>query len=186
MKVINERLTSLRLKSETLDKIINNLDQVFVTIYNIKKVVNKDAHSRNWIIDEFGGIVAIDFEADRIVPMTYDIANLIDQHGRMPIYEKDELFDRCLESFIEYGGKIEKSERGKYKLAYLNSVIIRTLEAYSMLIETDKGILDDSLTNSLKAIERIKIEYNEYYKLNEISYRDLTEGISELKIFNEI
>ena len=185
MNVINERLTSLGLKSETLDKIINNLDQVFGTIYNIKKVVNKDAHSRNWIIDEFGGIVAIDFEADRIVPITYDIANLIDQHGRMPIYEKDELFDKCLESFIKYGGKIDNYNKDQYKLAYLNSVIIRTLEAYSMLRESDKDIMLDSIENSIKAIERIKTEYNEYYRLNEIKYNNLSEGIRELKIFNE-
>src|SRR3989344_1163307 len=180
-KVIHERLKAVGLEDRVVENLSNNLLPIIKTIDNIIEVKNKDAHPRNWIMDEFGSIIALDLENDRLVPLTYDAANLLDQYSNLTNEEKDRVLVSYIRSFKEYT-KAEIDLRG-YRLAYLNSIIIRNLEAYNMLREQNREIMFNSIENSQKAIQRIKESYPEYYLDNERSYREINLSLAILKNF---
>ncbi len=181
VETIRTRLSSARISRRTIDTICGNLYPVIYTIATIARVYNRDSHPGNWIRDEFGGIVAIDLEGDRVVPLTFDTANLIDHYDYLTDIQKEAIFMKHLKSFERYSGTTRNIDINKYRLAYLNSVVIRALEKYAQVKDLDMDAATGIVTNSQKAIARIATDFQEYYTTNKQAYDKLYEALGGLK-----
>lgn len=177
---IRTKLIRGNIQKELVEDICVNLIPIVDSLEGIVRVQNKAAHPRNWIIDEFGGIIALDFERERIIPITEDTANLLDMCGRLSNKEKDKVLEVHIDSFREYSHS-ERLDMKKYHFAYLNSVILKALEVYPMLRRSDQKAMLDSIENSQRAIARIRFMYQEYYKKNSQSYEEIAIAIAKLK-----
>jgi len=45
-----------------------------------QRVLKKDAHPENWLIDDFGNICMIDFESSKSLPILFEVVQLIDDY----------------------------------------------------------------------------------------------------------
>ena len=59
--------------------------QLLARIGNVPAVRKKDAHPENWLVDEGGRLVMIDFESSKGQPALYDTALLLDDYPFLPI-----------------------------------------------------------------------------------------------------
>ena len=82
-------------------------------------VFNKDAHPEQWIITETGKIIALDWENKGLVPMQFDLANLLEYGDCVDQEDKHGIISKYIESFNGYskGHKIENQEQ--FFLRYL-------------------------------------------------------------------
>ncbi len=177
---ITERLSLAGVPQETLLSIKNNIHAATRSLEFIIRACNLDSHPRNRIVDEFGGIVAVDLETDRLIPVTADAANLLDQY-RISDDEKEKALDGYISAFQHYSG--EHIERGMYRLAYLNSVIVRALEIYSQVRSLNPAVKEASLMNAQEAISKIRKSHQLYYLAHEKEYKGLAEAIKVLQEF---
>ncbi len=175
---IKRRLFIYNVNNDLVKRITDNLYPVINSLDGIDIVVNKDAHPGNWIIDEFGDIVSIDFELDGAIPITMDTAKLLSWY-EISDEEKSIVLREHLRSFEKYSKR--KPEKANYKFALLNSIIIRSLASYSSPRQS-REIISISLTNSLKAIEKIKEEFPAEYYPNESAYQELHAAINILRL----
>jgi len=177
---IKERLRSVHVPERLVKEVSFNLRQISDCLEPIERVYNKDGDPRNWKIDKFGGIVALDLEEGRIVPLTFDTANLLlGQHKNLGEKERDAVVRKHFDSFTRYSGK--KININNYKLAYLNSIVIRTLEIYSQVRTKNREVMFDSLENAEIAIRKVEEVFPEYYKERKGSYKVLSDVLEELK-----
>ncbi len=175
---IKKRLDSTGLEPTEVNFICVNLMDIDHCINNIIKCYNKDAHPRNWKVDEFGGIIALDLEEGRLVPLTFDTANLISQY-HLDEETQDSISYKHFESFSKYS-KIDINFND-YRLAYLNSVIIRTFEIYYQVKDQNKEVMVNSLNNAIRSIKLIEKDFNNYYKQRKNSYNGLAQALIKLK-----
>lgn len=59
--------------------------QLLTRIGAVPAVRKKDAHPENWLVDEDGRLVMIDFESSKGQPVLYDMALLLDDYPFLPI-----------------------------------------------------------------------------------------------------
>ncbi len=177
---IMERLSLAGVPQAALLSIKNNIHAATRSLEFIVRACNLDSHPRNRIINEFGGIVAIDLETDRVIPVTADAANLLDQY-RISDDEKEKALDDYIRAFQHYSG--EHIESRMYRLAYLNSVILRALEIYSQVSSSNPEVKEASLMNAQEAISKIRKNHQIYYLAYEKEYKELAEAASALRSF---
>lgn len=180
-EIIKERLTQAQVPELVVRRIQRSLYVTLPPLQKVEKICNKDAHPRNWMVDEFGGIVALDLEVDRLIPLTFDTANLLDQYEGLSDGEKYVILTRHVESFREYSAEPADINMDDYKLAYLNSVLIRALEIYGQLKTTKREVVSASLNNAQRAIDRIQMDFELYYTRNRRQYQELYSAIEQLK-----
>ncbi len=177
---ITERLSLAGVPQEALLSIKNNIHAATKSLEFIIRACNLDSHPRNRIVDEFGGIVAVDLETDRLIPVTADAANLLDQYC-ISDDEKEKALDDYIRAFQHYSG--EHIESRMYRLAYLNSVIVRALEIYSQVRSLNPAVKEASLMNAQEAILKIRKNHQIYYLAYEKEYKELAEAIKVLQEF---
>jgi tetratricopeptide (TPR) repeat protein len=161
-----------------LQELNNNLSVLTYSLNGIQTVCNKDAHPRNWMF-EGDSLVAIDIEADRNIPITFDTANLTSQYLGLNNKDKTEILEAHLESYNRHSrSKIEMNS--KYDVAFRNSIILRTLEIYSQVKDSNKEVKEASLNNSLEAISYLEKEHPFYFRRNKDTYQYLIKTLSNL------
>ncbi|MBS3151974.1 hypothetical protein J4230_01045 [Candidatus Woesearchaeota archaeon] len=181
LDTIRERLNSVDVPMHLVDAVYFNLAQLNDSLSNIKKVYNKDGHPGNWKFDEFGGVVALDLEEGRLVPLTFDTANLLNQYQCLDDNELDRVALKHFNSFAEYSDDHIDINISEYELAFLNSIIIRTLEIYSQVKNNKRDVMVSSLNSAQKAIKRIEAKHQDYYHKKNCPYLILYNAIEQLK-----
>ncbi len=180
---IRSRLNSVGIEKYLVSSVCFNLSQLDDSLIKIAKVYNKDAHPRNWKIDEFGGIIALDLEEGRVVPLTFDTTNLLDQYKCLGDEQRDYV---AYQHFFSYTRNLDSKlnfNLDEYKIAYLNSSIIRAFEIYTQVRDDNKEIMTASIENAQRSINRIKNNFSDYYNLKNKSYKRLYNALEELKKF---
>lgn len=173
---IRDGLVFANIDVTLIARILYNIQPLTRSLQNIKLVYNKDAHLRNWIVDDFEDITAIDIEVDSLVPIVIDSANLLDLYD---VEDKRRILDQHLLGYEKYSGT--KLDRNQYYFAYLNAVVIRALEIYPRVRNKLPGVKETFLNNALNAIDRIRQDFSVEYKREEIAYQNLSQAIEELR-----
>jgi len=62
--------------------------ETLVGLGNVPAFIKKDAHPENWLIDDFGNLVMLDFENSRSVPAVLEVVQLLDDY---PLFSANEL-----------------------------------------------------------------------------------------------
>lgn len=181
-KTIKDRLDIAEVHPALVDVVCYNLEPLIGSLENIAEVYNKDGHPSNWIVNDYGGICCLDLEAGRVVPLTFDTANLLNQHTALSEEERDQVVLQHLISFEKYSEEPKKIDREEYKLAYLNSLIIRGFELYGQVKDNKRRVMFASLNNARKAIDRVEREFPEYYRSRGSAYEQLKYSIEFLKV----
>jgi tetratricopeptide (TPR) repeat protein len=58
---------------------------MFDTLGPLPRLAKKDAHAENWLVDDFGNVVMIDFESTRLQPILFEVAQLLDDCPLLPV-----------------------------------------------------------------------------------------------------
>lgn len=178
-ETIRTRLRDSGVPAITTQRIVNSLRPTISSLNSIERVPNRDGHPRNWLLDEFGGIVGLDLEMERLVPLTCDTANLVNQHKTLTEDQQDKILVEHLNSYTEHEDMLGELPLEEYRLAFLNSIIIRGLEIYSQ-VKDNSEILSDSLANARDAIKKIERDFPRYYETNQTDYETLHKEIEVL------
>jgi len=181
---IGTRLEAANVSRDVVRRITENLGPAVRSLDSVVRVCNRDGHPGNWQIGDFGGILGVDLECDRVVPLTFDTANLVGQHDIVHGEDKYAVLREHLDCFRKYSDERIDIDYNVYKLAYLNSIIIRTLEIYSQVRVSNREVMVASLGNAEEAIDRISKDFTDYYQENEREYRELDLCLGELKGMN--
>jgi len=164
---------------ERAKEISEALEPAIKSLEGIVRVCNKDGHPRNWMILETGEIIAIDLEADSLIPLTIDTANEVSQYSQPREEIKYEILDEHIKSFRRITGI--KISQEQYQLAFLNSVVIRAFEIYPQVKDKNPEIKTVSLDNARKAIAKMKQDFPEHYEGNKQKYDSLDRNAELLK-----
>ena len=169
--------------------ILDNVSPVINSFDNAILVFNKDAHPQNWLITEYDEVVSIDIENKGIVPIEFDLVNLMEYSGflinnKFGDEKRREIMESYKENYIKYSGDNTAAERIN-EFRYWNSVIQRTLSLYSAwsspLRESlweDRKII---VNNALHAIDNLSMKHPAYFHQNNKQYNNLEMAFEELK-----
>lgn len=114
------------LKSCGIQNYLEPFDRWWSIVGNVDKVTRRDSHLDNWIIDESGKIVAIDWDATGCRPFGYDLAQITDDHAYFDVTDwasRRKIFDAYLEQ-VQPASNLESCWR-----SYKASVLARHLWA---------------------------------------------------------
>ncbi|MBI2148424.1 hypothetical protein HYU23_01995 [Candidatus Woesearchaeota archaeon] len=182
VEVINHRLTACGFSMDFVSRLCESIDSLKDSLENILRVSNRDGHPRNWIRSDYGGIIAIDIEGGRFVPLTFDTANLLGQYDVFDEEQEDLIFTKHLDAFKRYSVDNNDIDIPKYRLAYFNSLIIRAFEIYVQVKDTNREVMISSLENAKRAVVRVEREFSKYYGRKDESYKVIYEALEKLKI----
>ncbi|MEM3154645.1 MAG: aminoglycoside phosphotransferase family protein [Candidatus Woesearchaeota archaeon] len=165
---------------ELAKKVVQNYRPVYDAILqDAFWVWNKDAHPENWIIGDKIGV--IDCEADYLVPVTFDLVNLL-EYGNFFIQEEKKL---CITMYAHELSK-EKTNLNNSTLmrAYYNSAIHRMLSLASAWSSPERKRMHskrkEAITKATNFIEEISKEDKEYYERHKENYDKLKEALTEI------
>lgn len=146
--------------------ILQNYRPVYNALKNAILVVNKDAHPEQWVLDG-DTVTALDWEDKGIVPIQFDLANLLEYSGSINNLFKERIIDGYIDSYNKYSGEEIIQDRVQFKLVYLNSVIQRALSLSSAWSSPKRSSMNlrrgQVINKALRAITRIKNEHPDYY-----------------------
>lgn len=158
--------------------ILNNYAPIVNSFKEATLVLNKDAHPENWIIVQNGNIIAIDFGKDELVPIEFDLVNLMEYGENVDDKEKNkylEVYDLARE---HYGSAQSDTNR----LRYLNAVVHRAISlvtAWSAPKRESMHFKRQAMLNkALCAIDKVKIEYKKYYSRYASQYEGIKRGLN--------
>ncbi|MBL7050997.1 hypothetical protein ISS04_02415 [Candidatus Woesearchaeota archaeon] len=175
--------------SSLKDLIIDNIHPVIDAFDDAILVFNKDAHPQNWLITEYDEITAIDIEDKGAVPAEFDLANLIEYsnfftNDSQGDEKRKEIIEHYKENYVKYSRDITALENIN-EFRYLNAVIQRTLSLYSAWSSPSRKSLWGSrkiiVDNALHSIDRLSIEYKDYFNQNNKNYNNLITALKELE-----
>ncbi|MBW3001726.1 aminoglycoside phosphotransferase family protein [Candidatus Woesearchaeota archaeon] len=163
-------------------KIVQNYRPVFNCFQDARFVYNKDAHPENWLITD-DKIIVLDCENDFLVPLQFDLVNLLEYSDLLPDKVKDKAIDKYLDSYKKYTGiDLDKKE---FRLIYFNSVITRAISLCSAWSSNDRKSLHSQrpvvLDNAIHAIARLKQDHKDYCRKYHSYYIALEESLAEIK-----
>ena len=93
---------------EKLSPLVDAADEI---VAELRKLVprdlllcrKKDAHPENWLVTSAGDIVIIDFESSRYLPITYEVAQLIEDYPALPVSEEGwEMRIALVQQYVDY------------------------------------------------------------------------------------
>ena len=178
-KSIRERISRLY-PSSFVDPLMYSLEPALNSLEGIIRVYNKDAHSRNFKLDEMNRVIILDTEGERKSPIVFDDTNLLDQHLFLDYGQKREIIKKHWDSFNEHSD-VKIIDYDRYELAYLNSSILRALEIYEQAVRINNNeIKDATMSNAIISLKIIEERFVEYYKKYEPNYNILSESLSHL------
>ena len=189
IKASLQRCTDL----ETYRIIASNLNPLIKAQENIVRVVKKDPHPWNFLVDEdyynpdtrtHGRYIIVDTEITEPIPITTEWAVLL-FHRRLFEEDDNKKKDAILREQIiptNIGAKLIPDEERKYLLATYSSVITRTLELLPRLAtRKDKNkYCIDMLESCLFCLSRIEEEFELNYKRSKREYDNLRIGLEIL------
>jgi len=163
-------------------KFVQNYRPVFNSFKNARFVYNKDAHPENWLIAG-DKIVVLDCENEYLVPMQFDLVNLLEYSDLLPDKVKDKAIDKYIGAYEKYTGtELNKEE---FRLVYFNSVITRAISLCSAWSSNDRKSLHSQrpvvINNAINAVARLKQEHKDYCRKFNSYYVALEESLSEIK-----
>lgn len=177
---------NMNLPENLVRKIIENFNPLYDSFEESTFVFNKDAHPENWIIHD-KGITALDWEDKGLVPMQFDMVNLMEYGDYLNDKEKDKLIKAYMDAYNHYKGEKVTTNKKQFRLIYLNSVIHRAISLCSAWSSPDRPIMGEKrgaiMDNAIHAIDRIEAEHPSYYKSYQGNYIELKEGLEEMKSF---
>lgn len=177
---INNKLIESGVDKNETKGICNNLNPVLNNLECMPLVYHKDAHPQNWIIDEFGYIVAIDFEASDKVRLPIDAAKLLNRNRILNYGEKISILEHYIKNFKTYSKIDVISSENNIILAYLNATIITAFESYKRALNQPEIRLA-VMENAKISIDKISEVFPDYYKSNEMAYKYLYNALEKLK-----
>ncbi len=172
----------------------DNLEPLIVSQGDVERVVKKDPHPWNFLVDEkfydeetnrYGKYYIIDTEVTELTPITTEWAVFL-FHKRLfqdnDLERKINLLKDTIIPKNKREGNIKEVE-AVYILATYNSTISRTLELLKKLSERKEKskYRKDMLEASLYCLERIKEEFPLYYNRFRRKYGNLERGLEELQ-----
>ncbi|MBD3304654.1 hypothetical protein GF343_05950 [Candidatus Woesearchaeota archaeon] len=163
-------------------KFVQNYRPVFDSLQDTRFVYNKDAHPENWLIAG-DKIVVLDCENEHLVPMQFDLVNLLEYSDLLPDKVKDRAIDGYIGSYKKYSGtELNKQE---FRLIYFNSVITRAVSLCSAWSSNDRRSMHSQrpvvINNAIHAISRLKQEHRDYCRKYHSYYVALEESLAEIK-----
>ncbi|HIH26288.1 hypothetical protein J4476_03615 [Candidatus Woesearchaeota archaeon] len=176
---IKERISRI-CSSGFVDALMYSIEPAISSLEDIIRVYNKDAHSRNFKLDELNRVVILDTEGERKAPIVFDDTNLLDQHLFLDYEQKREIMRRHWDSFNE-NSDVKIIDYDKYELAYLNSSILRALEIYEQAVRINNHFIKDStMTNAITSLRIIEEKFPDYYEKYADNYKILSESLHHL------
>lgn len=184
---VGEKLDKLEnlsfIDSLTKKQITDNYSPIIESFQGATLVFNKDAHPGNWIITSNGGLCGIDFEDRGLVPMEFDLVNLM-EYG--DYFDNDEK-DRCLESYVSAFRSYKNEDSFEVsKLRYLNALVHRGISFVTAWSSPDmEGMRSrrrGMLSRVLNAIDKIENDFSDYYTKYSSEYGALKKGFHEIQI----
>ncbi len=179
-KIIYSRFVELGFLDNECKNLVNSLDPLIYSVKKLPYVWNKDAHPGNWRILNYNRIMSLDNEGGRAVPITYDEVNLTLKHNL-----EDNIKEIVIKEHLSSYNKLKNTKikiDNNFRIAYLNSIIIRSLEVYPQLIESkDFKTSKIVIKNATKAIKSIKDNHKEYYVKSKQEYETINKTLDSLE-----
>lgn len=177
---VNESLKNL---------IVDNIYPVTQTFDDAILVFNKDAHPQNWLITDNNDIVALDLENKGIIPIEFDLSNLIEYSDFFTNdKEGDEKRTEIIEVYKENYSKHSNNKEAKNNITefrYLNSVIQRVISLYSAWSSLNRksvwGNREIIVENALHSIDQLSIKHKDYFNTYNKNYNNLKLALTELE-----
>lgn len=164
---------------------IRNYHPVLNTFEDAICVFNKDAHPENWLIAEDGSIVAVDFQDKGIVPIQFDLVNLMEYGAFLGHEQKLKVLDDYINSYNHHKRARVIKDKERFRLTYFNAVVQRAISLSSAWSSPDRTTMwpkrEVVIDNAINAIGIIKEEHNYYYKEYKENYDNLRDALIELK-----
>lgn len=178
---------NLGCSEKSVHRIIDNYAPV-LNAFTFEEAIyafNKDAHPENWLIAEHGTIVAIDFQDKGLVPIQFDLVNLVEYEKFMTYGEKIKVITDYIDSYNLHKGTNIIKDRKKFMLVYLNAVIQRAISLSSAWSSPDRttmwGKRHVVMENALEAINNIERYHQAYYTQYKGEYDILRLELNEIR-----
>lgn len=187
-RAVKEKLAyrDLSLPESLIRKVLDNYSPVCDSFKDALYVFNKDANPENWVVRKDRKIVAIDWEDKGLVPMQFDIVNLLEYNGAaLKDGQKDEVIKGYIRSYNRYKGSEDITDIDGFRLCYFNAVIQRAISLCSAWSSLDRPTMRAKravvLDNALNAMRRLRDEHAGYYGKHRKNYAALEEALGEIK-----
>jgi len=173
MKKLEDKLYNpeFKMKKNIADDILENYLPIAKELENTIWGWNKDAHPENWIIGEQIGI--IDMEADHSIPVTFDLANLLEYENFFNAKEKKKYVTHYETMLNKEGKQIENIQK-----TYLNSVIYRMICLASAWSSPSRIKMHEkipiAINNAITAIDTLSEQ-------NKPKYQKIKKSLEQLK-----
>ena len=172
----------LNLPKNLARKVIQNYKPVFQSFQNALYVYNKDAHPENWLITK-DKIIVLDCENDFLVPLQFDLVNLLEYSDFLPDKVKDGAIKKYISSYKKYTGT--QLDELEFRLIYFNAVIHRAISLCSAWSSKDRSTMHSQRTvvldNATHAIARLKQDHKDYCRKHHSYYIALENSLAEIK-----
>ncbi len=144
-------------------------------------VYNKDAHPGNWMIAD-DNIIVFDFEATQLIPVTFDLANLLRCRPFFTRQEERNYVENYLAEASSNGLPINPET---FNRAYLNSAIHRLVafaSAWSSPTRPKmKPLRVEAITTALKVLDIHRMHEASHHMKYERDYASMTDGLNKLR-----
>lgn len=164
-------------------RVIHNYRPVYDALTDEKTAwgYNKDAHPENWLVSE-ERIGIIDCENNNLVPLQFDLANLLNYDDYITTAQKRELVQHYLSTLDQQGLSPDPDH---FFLGYWNAVIQRMIDLSSAWSSPLRKSLHDkrprAIQNAIDAIDIIKQDHLDYFGKHERKYVTLQSALHDIK-----
>lgn len=184
---VRDKLRKLAVEEGIVRKIVDNYASIKADLESGFFVFNKDARSRNWIIEENGEhrIFAIDLESKYTgVPAEVDVSSLL-EYLNLDFNDKKRLFETYRESFEEFlRGSFDEDRFPCYR-RYLNASLPRAVSILSWPTtqRSERRLILKNVRGNLLAVKQEDPAYHRKFSHN---YQGLLDGLRRLiKVCNK-
>ncbi len=181
-KLYNKELGCPR---ELARRFIHNYRPVFDSFKDSIYVFNKDAHPENWLIADDDSIFAIDFQDKGMVPIQFDLVNLMEYGNFLTYEQKLKVLNDYFDSYNNHKGEIVLKNRKEFELTYFNAVVQRAISLGSAWSSPNRTTLwpkrEIVIENAINAIDIIKEKHYNYYTQYQENYDNLRQDLIGLK-----
>ena len=183
MSATTQRLRNqqLGLNEQLIEDITENYQPVYESIKQMPYGLNLDAHPGNWMILENGSLLALDKEDKGIVPIGFDIANLV--MGRDDMLE---IMETYWQSLNPSNHDPTRFQFDHFQLGCFNSLIYRAIAFLSAWSSSSRPSMQKKRSwaadQALDGITRIRQNCSQYYTSNQDAYKNLKSSFEEIKV----
>ncbi len=179
-KNIKEGLINLGIDNKLAKDITNNLEPIKISIQSSPKAFHKDSSPMNWIITPEENVCSLDNEYKRIDVVQADLAKLINFH-KVNSHKEDMLIQEYYDAFKRYSDP--GIDFDSFRLGYFNSTIKVGLSVYLFIkkeFKKGENYTHNLINNAIRAIGRIKEDYNDFYQRYNQNYDKLEESLKHI------